>query len=261
MTENLMTTPELVDIAIDIGERLLKSGAEIYRVEESLRLICNAYGADSTNVYAVPTSIIVTICRNGEAPVTNTRRITARGTDLDCLDKLNALCRSLCTNPLCIDEVRKKLQEIECRKVYNKWIIRMGFGFIGGFFSLLFGAGIIDACVSFCICFLLKIVLDYLRRNNVNSLFENIVGGFIVSTISYILNYAGIISHFDFVIIGSIMTLVPGLAITNSMRDLIAGDTIAGITKFAEAMLVAVGIAIGVALPLLIAGSVVNLAV
>jgi uncharacterized membrane protein YjjP (DUF1212 family) len=41
------------------------------------------------------------------------------------------------------------------------------------------------------------------------------------------------------------MNLVPGVAITNSMRDIIAGDLVAGLTKLTEALIIGTAIAIG----------------
>ena len=57
----------------------------------------------------------------------------------------------------------------------------------------------------------------------------------------------GISYQSDKIIIGALMTLVPGIAITNCMRDLIMGDYMAGLARMADALLIALGIAVGVA--------------
>ena len=41
------------------------------------------------------------------------------------------------------------------------------------------------------------------------------------------------------------MLLVPGLAITNAIRDTIAGDLVSGIARAVEAFLTAIGVAVG----------------
>ena len=51
--------------------------------------------------------------------------------------------------------------------------------------------------------------------------------------------------HIDKMVIGAIMNLVPGVAITNSMRDIIAGDLLAGQAKLVEALFIATAIALG----------------
>ena len=51
--------------------------------------------------------------------------------------------------------------------------------------------------------------------------------------------------HVDKVIIGNIMTLIPGIGLTNAIRDLFTGDSIAGLLRSIEAVLTALSIAAG----------------
>ena len=54
--------------------------------------------------------------------------------------------------------------------------------------------------------------------------------------------------------IGTLMILTPGMAITNSLRDIIRGDYASGVARLAEALLIAASIAIGVGIILIIGG-------
>lgn len=247
-----MTTSQLMASAVDIGQKLLECGAEIYRVEESMYRMFIAYGAEEAHIYAVPTSIIATVSRGDEPAVTVTRRIFERGMDLDRLDRLNALSRELCKNPADYETVRAMIADIEHAPKYGSQIMALAFGGIAAFFSLLFGAGAAEALVAFFTGVILRLVLNLLSRAQVNMLFTNILGGAVISACAVLLSMTGLIPAYEKVIIGSIMSLVPGLAITNSMRDLIAGDFIAGLSKFAEALMVATGIAVGVAVPIVL---------
>lgn len=56
-----MNNDELLEITTEIGWRLLQSGAEIYRVEESIRRMLEAYGFPEAEVFSIPSCIIVTI--------------------------------------------------------------------------------------------------------------------------------------------------------------------------------------------------------
>ena len=49
----------------------------------------------------------------------------------------------------------------------------------------------------------------------------------------------------DSIVIGNVMLLIPGLALTSSLRDIIGGDMITGLLVMTEAILKAVAIAIG----------------
>ena len=81
-------------------------------------------------------------------------------------------------------------------------------------------------------------------------LFTNLLGGIWISFAALAGTALGIGSNYDVIIIGSIMPLVPGLLMTNSIRDMIAGDFMSGVSRFSEALLIAAGIAAGAAIPL-----------
>ena len=72
----------------------------------------------------------------------------------------------------------------------------------------------------------------------------------VASLLSLLLVRAGLGRNVDVVTIGVLMLLVPGVALTNAMRDLVAGDTYSGLSRTAEAILIATGIALGAAVGL-----------
>lgn len=254
LKQSAMTTTELIDTVMGIGQRLLETGAEIYRVEESIQRISEAYGAHAVGVYAVPTAIIVTIERAEESPVTRVCRIYHRGTNLDRLDRLNALSRALCTAPESYAAVQEKLRAIDHNPTYGTAAMAAACGGGAAFFTLLFGGSPTEGICAFFIGLILRLIILLLNRIRTNTLFENVVGGCWIAAAALMAQSIGVLTTYDKTIIGSIMLLVPGLPITNAVRDLISGDFVAGITKFTEALLIAAGIAVGVALPLGLTG-------
>ena len=60
--------------------------------------------------------------------------------------------------------------------------------------------------------------------------------------------------NLDKIIIGAFMGLVPGVAITNFMRDVLEGDLFAGITKLTESLLTATALALGAGIALSLLG-------
>ena len=76
------------------------------------------------------------------------------------------------------------------------------------------------------------------------------VSSMVIAVVAILGMVLGLGNSIDMIIIGAIMTLVPGVGITNIMRDIISGDVITGTNKIAEVMLIAISIAIGIALPL-----------
>ena len=117
-------------------------------------------------------------------------------------------------------------------------------------FCLLFGGTARDA---FCggICGLaVGLVVPFLTRLGTNLFFKAMVGGFFCGLLAAGLTDLGVGEHIDLIITGTIMVQAPGLVITNFMRDIMAGDMVAGISKAAEALLIGAAIALGTALAL-----------
>ena len=52
---------QLLDLATELGFRLMETGAEIYRVEESVQYILRAYGVETGEVFAIPNCLIVSL--------------------------------------------------------------------------------------------------------------------------------------------------------------------------------------------------------
>lgn len=240
--------------ALNIGRLLLEYGAEIYRVEESIFRICKAYGAKSVDVFAIPSSLIVTLDMGDGESITLTKRVFEKETDLDRVDQLNNLSRYICANTPKIDEIDKRLVEIMARKTYSMPVLIAVFAIIPATFCLFFGGNFKDALVALVIGSAVKFLLDFLIKFNTNIIFTNVICSAFGSVIAILSVRIGIADNYDKIIIGTIMLLVPGLILTNSMRDFIMGDSLAGLIRLIESVLVATGIAIGVALILSLFG-------
>ena len=112
-------------------------------------------------------------------------------------------------------------------------------------FTILFNGGIREFLCAFFIGVFTKLVSTNLEKSNLNDFFINIICGGLVAISSIVCLHFGIIKDLDKLIAGSIMLLVPGLALTNSIRDLLEGQLVSGLTRAAEAFFVGLSAAIG----------------
>ncbi|MDK2940551.1 MAG: hypothetical protein PWP56_64 [Acetobacterium sp.] len=245
-----MTITQLSYVAMEMGVILLANGAETYRVEESMHRICLALGAKEAEIFVVPTTIIISVTLEGEVPLTRTRRIHSRKIDLTKVSELNHLSRQISYEPTNYKKLVAEIKRIDTIPSYPYYLHVLAFAFISQMFTLFFGGSFMDSCVGFVIGLGIKLQMDTMRRFQANIFFTHIVGGLIASTVALAALGLGFTSNMDTIIIGSIMTLVPGLAITNSIRDIIAGDYLSGLAKGVEALLIGAAIASGVAVPL-----------
>lgn len=234
----------IINLSTDIGTLMLENGAETYRVEETMSRICLAYGIHKVDVFVIPTNIIITI-KIGDDAISRTKRVTSRTINLDKISKLNNLSRDIAFNNVSIEDAEIALNKIASEKEYSLKVKILGFLITASSFTLLFGGNIKDALASGFIGIILCLLSYFLNILKTNNFFINILSGALASLLAFFSIKLNLANNLNEIIIGSLMPLVPGLAITNSLRDIIAGDLVSGSAKFIEAFLIAVGIAIG----------------
>lgn len=77
--------------------------------------------------------------------------------------------------------------------------------------------------------------------------FAEFMAAFVIALVSLLFVRFSVGQQLDLIVIASVMPLVPGLLITNAIRDLMAGHFVSGLSKGAEAFLTALAIGAGVA--------------
>ena len=241
-------------LALDIGERMLRSGAEIGRVEDTLRRICLAFGADRVDVFTITSGIVVTSAGPAFGTVTQTRRILHSRTDFTRLDRLNDLSRAICAGGLSDADIEAALRRIDGSPEYP-FAAQLGFyALISAAFSLFFGGVWQDAAAAAVIGVLLRVLQGGFRRIRANPFLESLLCSFAGGLAAGAAVRLGLALHADLIAIGNVMLLIPGIALTNAIRDMFAGDLISGLLRFAEALLLAVTVALGFVLAARLAG-------
>lgn len=232
-------------LAMDIGEQMLIVGAEVYRVEDSLNRILKAMGATRVDVFVITNNMTVTVYTDDGASKTQTRRIKDTGTDYEKLHKLNALSRKICSQKMSADEIERELISISSSKKYPQWLISLAYSLISGAFTLFFGGGLVESAVSFLVGFVVSFVVLICDRTIKNKIFAKFMSSLVATALAFVAVQFSLISSMDKVLIGNIMTLIPGVGLTNAVRDLFVGDSVAGVLRTIEACLAAFAIAAG----------------
>lgn len=241
---------EFLFVALNIGEEMLVSGAEVSRVEDSVRRICTAYGAERVDVFAVATAIFVSVYSHEYGTVTQIRRITAPRYDLFRLSRLNSLSRRICAEKTSFEEVENELEDIKINTpVYPAERIFFMYALISFSFTLFFGGSLQDAMASAVIGLFLR-CMDYVSRAlqlppYIAAVLWSFAGGCLAQY--FVSKNFG--DSADLISVGNVMLLIPGMLLTNSIRDIFSGDTLSAIMNFCNAFLLASLIAFGFALP------------
>jgi len=239
---------------LNIGETMYQSGGEISRIEDSLHRLGKVYGAMHVSVYALTSSIVVTAEFPGDYSVTQNRRITKRES-IDCtkMDELNKLCRQCTEIPIPVGELQNKVLQIIDEKPDLR-LIYLGEFLAAMAFTVFFGGNGMDACVAALGVAVIVLMQHFVKRYCAGALFFHVLTSFLtglcVGGVGLLLPSL----HVNQILIGDIMVLIPGIAITNSIRYILSGDTISSFEKLMDSLLQAFGIAVGFMLSLWLLG-------
>jgi uncharacterized membrane protein YjjP (DUF1212 family) len=241
-----------MEVCLLAGEIMLKSGAETYRVEDTMDRMARALEIEQPQSFATPTAIIFSA--HGETK-TETRliRIINRTTDLEKIARVNHLSRSLSEKKITAEEAFNHLKELQKTDMfYPVWLQLFCAALSSGCFLIMFGgvwSDFIPAFLSGGIGFYIFLLMN---RFVGIKFFSEFSASLSIGFCAYVFVKMGTGIDLDKIIIGSVMPLVPGLLITNAIRDLIAGHLVAGISKGAEAFFTAFAIGSGIACIVLI---------
>lgn len=239
--------------AMNIGEAMVESGAEVSSVEESIRRICAAYGAERTDVFSTTSFILVTTYSPDFGTVTQSRRITSTRHDLYKLSLLKGLARKICREMPLLEEVEKELDDIMNKTPqYSFGVMLMTYALISSSFTLFFGGSFLDATASGLIGIFLKGMESYSRLFQLPPAVSAVFWSFVGGCLATFAVRQGLGDSVELISIGNIMLLIPGLLLTNSIRDMFSGDILTSLLNFCNAFLLAVLIALGFALATLL---------
>ncbi len=235
----------ILTLLLNIGEKMLYSGAEVSRAEESINKMGYAFGASRVDTFIITSSLVVTLQNAQGETFTQTRRIRNVSTDIECLHRLNKLSRDICSKHLTCEQAENEFGQIRKLKPYPFVFHIFSYGFISAAFALFFGGAAIDALCSFFTGIILSLVGAFTERRALNAVFARFISAFACTILAFAAVKIGFVESADFVIIGNIMLLIPGVALTVALRDMFVGDSLSGIIRTIEALLLAFSIAIG----------------
>lgn len=241
--------------ALDIGENILKCGGEPHRIEDTIGRICTAYGAEHTDVFALPSLIIAGVRMNDGKTYSQVRRVYKTANNMYRLELMNDISRKICDGKISLDDVDSEIAKATGMRPFNRYLSLLG-GILGaGGFAVFFGGTVYDALAA-AVAGLVVSVINIQKIKFSNQMIYTIIVSFIGALTGLALFKLGLGDNIDMIMIGTIMLVIPGLAFGNAVRDLLFGDTVSGLIQLVQAILVAVMVAFGFAGAIMVFGGV-----
>lgn len=237
----------LVDTAILAGEIMLGGGAETYRVEETMTRILQTSKFEKCNVFVVSTSIMVTLADSSIDAITQVRKVEERSTNLGNIYYANDISRKLCDGKIELETAHQMLKDLLHEKRYPDWLLHICTIISAAAFTMLLGATPIEcgmAALNGVVIMLSKVLSKHI---SINRFVSNMLVCCVIAIVtSLTVSIPGIKIDLEPVIAGSIIPLLPGVALTNAFRDTLQGDYVSGTARLVEAFVIAASLAVGI---------------
>lgn len=244
-----MASHKALSFTADIAEVMLRNGAETYRVEETIHFVLKALTGNEGESFVSPTSVICTK-KEGDELTTVVRRIRKRTVNFEKVDRANDLSRRLTAGKVSLEGAVAELEAINNKNNHSYWGSVLTAAVCCGFFVFIFGGVWQDGIAAGITGFFLYMLREGIGKLELSNFMSDIIGGAMVAFMASVLVSLGIGQEVRVIIVSAIMLLVPGVALTNAFRDILEGDYLAGMSRLAEALFVAVCIALGVGMVL-----------
>ncbi len=226
---------------------MMKNGAEINRVEDTITRICKACHMPSVEVFATPTGMFVSIDSGDDESevLTYVSRLRGSTTDLKKISDINRFSREFTTTNMSVNRGLEILEEIESEKPYPLLLRLLSAGLIASTFCLIFSGSLISACFAYPIGIISYLFYLFLGKYDINYFIRGFSSCIIAAALALIILELDFSKNFGSIIIGVIMLFVPGAAITNSIRDFLSGDILSGVSRMVESIIIATSLAAG----------------
>ncbi len=233
-------------LALDVGEGMLKNGDNVHHVEDTIKRICRAYGGVHIEAFVISSLILASLRMEDGSYSSQIRRLYDTSNNMSAIENFNSLSRKICAETPDFDVAQAMLKETKTKKTYPIWLSFGGSMLAAGAFSILFGGSIRDGLAGAVIGLIIA-ALSQINLVSINALSKTLIVSFAAGIASYLTVLIGLGQNVDMVMIGSIMLLIPGLALGNALRDLLSGDILTGVLKTVQSCLSAMLIACGYA--------------
>ncbi len=242
----------ILGLILDIGSALIQSGAETHRVEDTLYRLCDSYHFVACNIWVVPSNIQATVKTVSGEYLTQIRHVRNIGVDYHRLDQLNTLSRFACSNTPDADSLSGMLSAILNNPNDRAWEHYLAGMLAASGFGIFFNCDFLDVLVTVCASLLVTFLIRRLGRREGNPMILNFIIAFLAELFILTAVQIGFGHHSGYITVAVVMLLISGLGATNGVRDIVHLDTLSGVMNISVSFTGAVGIAMGIALPLLL---------
>ncbi|MDO5336135.1 MAG: threonine/serine exporter family protein [Eubacteriales bacterium] len=244
----------ILDFAVNLGGCMLKSGANLERVNDTMNRVCLSYNLSSISIFSLSSTIILSAKSSDNISATRHLSIPSTGIHLEKLRRFNQLSRRVCSETPAPASLAGLLDEAGTVQEYSTVTVIIGYLIAMSCLCTMFGGNISDVIAADLITVVLYWTIRVLTKPQLNHIITNILCMWIAGTLAIFLVKIGLGKHYFSIVITNSMMMIPGVPLVNSVRNLLCGNEMNGILEFLKVILETVAIVLGLVISIYMFG-------
>lgn len=233
-------------LVVAAGEIQLQSGAEISRVEETMTHMANALQLDSLETFIIANGIFATAEGTDHMQRAGMKHISTGSMDLGKIEAVNTLSRQLEKGEVTKEEAWQRIEEIRKMGDYSPLMQIVAYALGSGAFCYALGGSGNDAICAALVGSLLGVFFVFFSFFNSSKAVRTIFGSMLVTFLTTYFFRMGLGDSVNRIIIGVLIPMIPGVAFTCAIRDLVENDYLSGVIRLMDVLLTLASIVAGV---------------
>ena len=236
----------VLDFCKELGKQMIASGANIERVDMSIRRICRAYGLHDVTCFNLTSRINISAKDADKNYAQRQTNVPPQVLNLEKLKKLNNLSYYVRDNTPDVKTLYDLLHDIKTND-FPWWVIMIGFMLAMAGLTRIFGAGPAELLITEVNTLILFGLSKLFGKIHVYKILTNFLSMFICTCIAVFFYAVGFVQNFYIVVITNAFFLIPGIPMINCTRNILCGNEMNGIIDLLKVILEICSIVAGLA--------------
>jgi len=243
--QNIEKVKEVEEMLLDVGTLLMSNGASTGRVRTTVNRIAEALGYD-VELLITSRSLMLTVTEeNGSDYTSSVRRTPPHGVNFRLVSGISRMSWRIIEDNLNVEQINQEIIRLTSLSHYPRLIVLTFVSLAGASFCRLFGGQGIELVVTFVATFFGLFIRQEAIKKRFNPYLAIVFASFAASMVAGLSVKLGIGDASEHALSTSVLFLIPGVPLINSLTDLIDGNTLNGIVRGVNGFIMAFAIALG----------------
>lgn len=244
----------ILDFAANLGGKMLKVGANLERVNDTMYRVCHSYHLNSISIFSLSSLIVISAKSEDNQSGTRQVSVPSSSNHLEKLNRFNQLSRKVCAETPPPETLEGMLEDAANVQESPIAIILIGQMISMSTLCAIYGGSFSDMVAVSINTFALYWLSEYLDKRRINRIVTNTIRAWFAATIGLFLVKFDIGKNYFIIIVTNSMMMIPSISLVNAVRNILCGNEMNGILEFMKVVLESVAIVLGVVLSIYLFG-------